>query len=67
MDCTAFGYEAKNVLDNLKKGVGVTAEGRLELNKWTSEDGGKREKIRLVVNRVHGPALWNGNDEPDAA
>lgn len=67
LDCSSFGFEAEFVLQKLQKGSRVIVEGRLELNRWETDTGEKRQKIQLVANRVHAPNLSNGNGTSPAA
>ena len=50
VDLTAFGKTAEIMADHLKKGSGVLVEGRLEYSTWEAKDGGKRNKLEVVVD-----------------
>lgn len=54
-DVSAFGYEAKAVLESLMKGDTVQVEGRLDTNKWTTESGENRSKLQIEAQRVTSP------------
>jgi single-strand DNA-binding protein len=41
------------VQDRLASGSGVIVEGRLERDEWTSDDGQKRSRIRVVAETLH--------------
>lgn len=48
-DCIMFGKRAETVAAYLKKGTGVTIQGRLEQSKWETSDGQKRSRVRVIV------------------
>ena len=47
-----FGKMADLVEQYLKKGHQAFVEGHLKLDQWTSQDGQKRSKIKVVVDNV---------------
>jgi|SRR5262245_2303685 single-strand DNA-binding protein len=47
-----FGKMADLVEQYLKKGHQAFIEGHLKLDQWTSQDGQKRSKIKVVVDNV---------------
>lgn len=49
VDCEAWGRTAEVMKQYLSKGRAVFIEGRLKLDQWTDKDGGKRSKMRVVV------------------
>lgn len=49
IDCEAWGKTAEVLNQYLKKGRPVYIEGRLKLDQWEDKDGGKRSKIKVVV------------------
>ncbi len=49
VDCEAWGRTAEVMKQYLTKGRPVFIEGRLKLDQWTDKDGGKRSKMRVVV------------------
>ena len=53
LDCEAWGRPAELVAQYLTKGSPLVVEGRLRLDQWTDKDGGKRSRVKLVVEQVH--------------
>lgn len=51
VDCTAFGKQAETFNQYMGKGRSVLVEGRLHYNQWTGQDGQKRSKLEVVVER----------------
>lgn len=52
IDCTAFNKTAELVTGHLVKGRAVLLEGKLQLDQWTNQEGQKRSKHCMVVDRV---------------
>jgi single-strand DNA-binding protein len=51
IDVTAFGKQAEVVSEFLQKGRPVYVEGRLKLDQWTGQDGQKRSRMTVVMER----------------
>jgi single-strand DNA-binding protein len=51
IDCTAFGKVGQAIATHLTKGRAIHVEGHLKLDQWQAEDGGKRSKIRVIVEQ----------------
>jgi len=51
IDCTAFGNQAENINKYMQKGNPIFIEGRLTKDQWTQDDGVKREKYKVIVER----------------
>ncbi len=51
VDCTVFGKHAETFNQYMSKGRPVLIEGRLNFSRWTSQDGQKRSKLDVVVER----------------
>ena len=49
VDCTAFGRPAETINKYLSKGRPVFVEGRLTFNSWTTQDGTKRNRLKVTV------------------
>jgi len=54
IDCELFGSAEHSVkadlaLSSLHKGSLIFLEGRLKLDQWTDQQGGKRSKLKVVV------------------
>ncbi len=59
VDCRAFGRQAENINKYLTKGQALFVEGRLTFDTWTAQDGTKRSKHRVTVEKfqfLSGPA-----------
>jgi len=52
VDLVAFGKTAEIATQYLAKGSGVLAEGRLQQQRWETEDGQKRSKHEVVVEHL---------------
>ena len=71
VDCWAFGRTAENINKHLSKGSPLLVEGRLTFESWTAQDGTKRSKLRVSVERFQfiGSAAkqdaHTGNEQPD--
>lgn len=65
VDCEAWGKTAEVMAQYLGKGKPVFIEGRLKLDQWEDKDGGKRSKLKVVIDSfqfVGGKA--DGDSEP---
>ena len=49
VDLTAFGKSAEILNQYVKKGSPLFVDGRLEYSTWESKDGGKRNKLEVIV------------------
>lgn len=49
VDCEAFGRTAETMSQYLRKGRPVFIEGRLKLDQWEDKEGGKRSKLKVIV------------------
>jgi single-strand DNA-binding protein len=49
VDLTAWGRQAEVLQQYVKKGSQLFVEGRLEYSTWESPEGGKRNKLEVVV------------------
>lgn len=52
IDCTSYGRTAEIARDYLKKGRPVFLEGRLHQDRWETNEGDKRSKLKVVVERL---------------
>jgi single-strand DNA-binding protein len=52
VDCTAFGRTAEIANEYLTKGSPLLIEGRLKLDQWQTDDGQKRSKLRVVIDKL---------------
>lgn len=51
VDCRSFGKSAENINQYCKKGRPLLVEGRLTFDSWQAQDGTKRNKLRVTVER----------------
>ncbi len=49
IDCRCYGKQAETFNQYMSKGRPVLIEGRLQLDRWESQDGQKRSKHRISV------------------
>jgi single-strand DNA-binding protein len=53
VDVVVWGRQAETCVEFLKKGAKVLVEGRLQLDQWQTEQGEKRQRLRVRAQRVH--------------
>ena len=61
VDMTAFGKSAELHNQYVRKGSPLFVEGRLEYSTWESQDGGKRNKLEVIVENFQ--FMSSGNRE----
>jgi single-strand DNA-binding protein len=49
VDCEAWGKQAEVIKQYMAKGRPLFIEGRLKLDTWEDKEGGKRSKMRVVI------------------
>jgi len=47
-----WNEQGERCAERLKKGVPVHVEGRLQTNKWTTQDGQNRSRLEVIAQRV---------------
>jgi single-strand DNA-binding protein len=52
MDCEIWGTYAESMAPKIAKGYSVFIDGRLRQDNWETEDGGKRSRIKCVVDFI---------------
>lgn len=52
IDCDAWGKTAEILNQYVRKGNPIYIEGRLKLDQWTDKEGGKRSKLKVVVESM---------------
>lgn len=62
VDCVAFGNTAENLAKFFQKGSRIVVEGKLQFSSWEGNDGTKRSKLEVLVNRFH--FVDRKNDNP---
>jgi single-strand DNA-binding protein len=51
VDCRCIGKQAETINKYLSKGRPILVEGRLEFDQWEAQDGSKRSKHRVFIER----------------
>jgi single-strand DNA-binding protein len=51
IDCRAMGKQAETINQYFRKGAPILIEGRLEFDQWEAQDGSKRSKHRIFIER----------------
>ncbi|MCD4823960.1 MAG: single-stranded DNA-binding protein [Phycisphaerae bacterium] len=51
VDCRSIGRQAETLSKYMKKGRPLLIEGRLEFDQWEAQDGSKRSKHRVFIER----------------
>jgi len=51
IDCRSYGKQAEVLNQYMKKGRSLLIEGRLQLDQWESQDGQKKSKHRVFIER----------------
>ena len=65
VDCEAWGKQAEVLKQYMAKGKPLFVEGRLKLDTWEDKDGGKRSKMRVVIENFQflgGPGGGGGGE-----
>ncbi len=52
VDVVVWGKQAENCAEYLKKGAPIFIEGRLQLDRWETQAGEKRSKLRVNARRI---------------
>lgn len=63
VDCEAWGKQAEVLKQYMSKGKPIFIEGRLKLDTWEDKEGGKRSKMRVVIENfqfIGGPGGGGG-------
>lgn len=67
VDVTVWRRQAETCAEYLGKGRSVFVEGRLELDKWETQEGQKRSKLRVVADNVQFLGPPSGGKKGSAA
>lgn len=62
-DLTAFGNFAELISRKLRKADSVSVLGRLEQQRWETEDGSKRSKVVIIVQTIDSASFYKKDDE----
>ena len=52
VEVKAFGAQAEAIVAHKSTGDEVAIEGRLELDRWETDEGSKRSRLYVIANRV---------------
>ncbi len=52
-DCTSFGKQAETLNQYFRKGSRILISGSLDFQSWTDQNGGKRSKVGIKVNKFY--------------
>jgi len=63
VDVTLFGRTAEVANKYLSKGSPVLIEGRLKLDRWETNEGQKRSKLKVICDRMQMLGTRNRNGE----
>ena len=64
VDITAWGRQAEVINEYFTKGRPIFLEGRLQLDEWTSSDGQRRSKLKVVLDSFQFITPREGSREP---
>lgn len=65
VDCTSFGRQAETLNQYMRKGRPLLIEGRLHFSQWQGQDGQRRSKLEVIVERFQ--FLGSKADDESAA
>ena len=57
-DCTVFGQMAENVVETIEQGTRVILRGRLKQDRWETDSGDKRSKVKVMVDDIGPDLRW---------
>ena len=60
LNLVMWGKIAENFVEYCKKGDPIFIEGKIQIDKWTTEEGQNRTKTKILVNNFQ--LLKNKND-----
>lgn len=58
VDFTIFGELAENAAESFHKGDRVLIEGRVQQDRWETDEGQKRSKIGIIVDDIAASVRW---------
>jgi len=67
VDVTLWGRNAEVAAEFLGKGSPVLIEGRLKLDQWENDEGQKRQKLKVVCDRMQMVGTKGSNGSGDSA
>jgi len=66
-DVTVFGGRGEQCAAKCAKGSFVTVSGRLEQQRWETEEGDKRQKVVIIAQQIEGADFFKKRDESAAS
>lgn len=63
VDFTIFGKQAETFNKYMNKGAACLIQGRLHLNQWAAQDGTKRSKHEIIVDKFTFLGKTNGQQQ----
>ncbi len=66
VDVSTWGNTAKMIGQYFRKGQGMMVEGRLKLEGWETAAGEKRQRLKVIAERVHFTTSKANNGAGDA-
>lgn len=63
-DVSCFGKLAEAVAEYLTKGSAVIVSGRLDQQRWETNEGAKRSRIKVIADRMKFPPKGSSDDSP---
>ena len=69
IDCRAYGNQAETLNQYVRKGNPILIEGRLDFDTWQGQDGQRRSKHRVFIERFQflGQAQQQASPQPQAS
>ncbi len=64
LPCVAWGNQALFICRNFTKGSEMIVEGTLTTKQWKDTEGNNKEKIELIVEKVHFAGKKQENEAP---
>lgn len=55
VDCVAWSAQAESLAKKFPKGSAIMIEGSLVNDQWETEEGEKRSKLRVRIEKIHRP------------
>jgi single-strand DNA-binding protein len=66
-DIVAFGKQAENCSEYLRKGSPILVDGRLQQRRWETDEGQKRSKVEVVAFSVQFLGSPRNTEAPSSA
>lgn len=64
IDCVAFGKRAELIVKYFTKGSRILISGRLQQDRWKTDEGYNRSKIKVIANDFKFVDRASDNDSP---